>query len=129
LSELTIRTLVPDPISAEPYRKALIEKIFFHQILSLSDSPPVSFNDLIATVASYFDINTGSAEMETETATQSIFRSFFHVLNLINVTFFDTFGKPIKVPDTDSRPADVTYFTFRSNGSAKTIDCRTPKNR
>ena len=67
--------------------------------------------------------------METETATQSIFRSFFHVLNLINVTFFDTFGKPIKVPDTDSRPADVTYFTFRSNGSAKTIDCRTPKNR
>ena len=76
LSELSIRTLVPVPISAEPYRKALIVKLFFHQILSLTDSPSFSVNDLMATVAVNFDINTGSTEREMEAATQSISRSF-----------------------------------------------------
>ena len=76
LSELSIRTLVPVPISAEPYHKTLIVKLFFHQILSLADSPSVSVNDLMTTVAAYFDINTGSAEREAEAAAQSISRSF-----------------------------------------------------
>ena len=77
LSELSIRTLVPDDISAEPYRKVLIAKFFFHQILSLTDSPSVSFNDLMATAAAYFDINTGSTEREAEITAQSISRSSF----------------------------------------------------
>ena len=42
LSDLSILILVPDPISTEPYHKALISKLFFHQILSLSDSPPIA---------------------------------------------------------------------------------------
>ena len=75
LSEPLIWTLVPDPISAEPYRKALIAKLFLHQILSLTNSPSVSVNDLMATVAAYFDINSGSAEREAEAAAKSIFRS------------------------------------------------------
>ena len=62
LNELSIRTLVPVPISAEPYRKALIAKLFFHQILSLMNSTSATFYDLLATVAAYFDIITGSAE-------------------------------------------------------------------
>ena len=128
LSELSIRTLVPDPISADPCRKALIVNLSFHKILSLYDSPPVSFNKLIATVSSYFDIRTGSAERDTETASQSIYRSFFQVSNLIGVTFSDTSGKPVEVPDTDSHPADVTYFTFRSTVSANTVDCHPSKN-
>jgi len=86
-SELSIRTLVPDAISAEPYRKALIAKLFFYQILSLTDSPSVSFNDLFDTVAAYFDINTGSAEREAEAAAQSISRSFFRVSNLVRVAY------------------------------------------
>ena len=72
-----IRTLVPDNISAEPYLKSLIDKQFFLQILSLTDSPSVSFNDIMATVAAHFDINTGSAEREAETAAHSISCSFF----------------------------------------------------
>ena len=74
LSELLIRTLVHDPISAEPYRKALIAKLFLHQILSLTNSPSVSVNDLMATVAAYFDISMGSAEREVEAAAKSISR-------------------------------------------------------
>ena len=93
LSELSIRTLVPDAISAEPYRKALIAKLFFHQIFSLKYSPSVSFDDLLATVAVYVDINTGSTEREVEAAAQYISRSFFRVSNLIGVTFSDSSGK------------------------------------
>ena len=127
LGKLSIRTLVPDAISVEPYRKALIAKLFFHQILSLTDSPSVSFNDLLATVAAYFDINTGYAEREAEAAAQSISRSFFRVSNFVGVAFSDASSNPIKVPDTTNRPADVTYFTFRSIVNANTIDCRAPK--
>ena len=126
LSELLIRTLVPDPISGEQYRKALIAKLFFHQILSLTDSPSISVNDFMVTVAAYFDINTGSAEREAEAAAKSISRSFFHVSNLIGVTFSNPSGQPIKVTDSNNRPADITYFTFRSYVSANTVDCRAP---
>ena len=38
LSDLSIQTLVPDPINAESHRKALIANLFFYQILSLADS-------------------------------------------------------------------------------------------
>ena len=76
LSELSIRTLVPDNNSAKSYRKALIAKLFIHQILSLTDSSSVFCNDLLATIAAYFEINTGSAEREAEAAAQAISRSF-----------------------------------------------------
>ena len=128
LSELSIRTLIPVPVSTEPYRKALIAKLFFHQILSLTDSHSVSVDGIMATVAVYFDINMGSVEREAEEAAQSITRSFFNVSNLIGVTFSNSSGQPIKVTDTDNCPADITYFTFRSNVSANTVDCRAPKN-
>ena len=128
LSELSIRTLVSGPISAEPYRKALIVKLFFHQILSLTDSPSVFVNDLMAIVAVYLDINTGSAEREAEAATNSISRSFsmcqtwsaLPFLTLPNSLFF------FKVTDFDNRQADITYFTFRFNVSANIVDCRAP---
>ena len=77
LSELSIQTLVPDNINAEPYRKVLITKLFSHHILSLIDSPTVSLNDLMATVSACFDINTGSAEWEVKIAAPSISCSFF----------------------------------------------------
>ena len=41
-SEATIRTLVPVSISALPYRKALIAKLFFRQILGHAGSPSIS---------------------------------------------------------------------------------------
>ena len=128
LSELSIQTLVPDNINAEPYRKALIAKLFSHQILSLIDSPTVSLNDLMATVAACFDINTGSAEWEVKIAAPSISCSFLQVSNLIGVTEFDSSGKSIKVPDTNTCPAYITYFPFRFNLSTNTVACRSPKN-
>ena len=50
LSKLSIRTLVPDPISADPYYNAMIAKFFFHKILSLAEYHSVERNDLLSTV-------------------------------------------------------------------------------
>ena len=128
LSEFSIRILVPVPISVESYRKALIANLFFHQILSLVDFLSVSINDLMATVATYFDINTRSTERKAEAAAQTIFRSFLHVSHLVGVTFSNSPRQPIKVTDYDNRLVDIIYFTFRSNLSTNTVDCRAPNN-
>ena len=51
--DVSVRTLVPAAISAAPYRKALIAKIFFRQILALTDTSSVSFSDLMSTVTAF----------------------------------------------------------------------------
>ena len=124
--DVTTRTLVPVAISAEPYRKALIAKLLFRQILSLADAPSVSFSDLMTTVAFYFSINTGSSEREADASISFIRSSFFRVTNLQGVGLADTSGKPIKVPDHTQRPAEIAYFTFRSVVSAIVVDKRAP---
>ena len=122
MSDLSIRTRVTDPNGAEPYRKALIAKLFFCHILPLANSTSVELNDLLSTVASYFSIRTGSAERDADTAAQSLSRSFFLIFNLTGVVFLDLTGKMIKVPVTTSHPADLTFFNFRSNVIATTVD-------
>ena len=71
-NDANIRTLVPVNISILLYRKALIAKLFFRQILGYADSPSISVSDLISTVASYFDMSTAMAEREAESASISI---------------------------------------------------------
>ena len=95
---------------------------FFRQILSLSNSLFVFFNDLMIAVVSYFDINSGSPKREAESAAQIIFRSFFHVSNLHDVTFSSASWKPTKVPDWNTRPAIVTYFIFRFHIFTATVN-------
>lgn len=41
-NDVTIRSLVPTPISVELYLKALIANLFFRQIISLTDTSSVS---------------------------------------------------------------------------------------
>ena len=123
---VSIRTLIPAAISASSYRKALISKIFFRQILALTDNPSTSFNDLMTTVALYFPLNTGAAEREAESAVTFIRSNFLHVSNLQGVGFFDSSGQPITVPDPDNCPKDLTYFTFRSVVNTADIDNRAP---
>ena len=76
-SDATIRTLVLIPISASPYRKVLIAKIFFRQIFGYADSPSISINDLVSTVSLYFDMSTATAEWEAEAAAIAICDSLF----------------------------------------------------
>ena len=75
--DVFVRKLVPAAISADTYRKALIAKIFFRQILSLTDASSVSFSNLMSAVVSYFSLSTGSAEREAETAVATIRSNLF----------------------------------------------------
>ena len=124
--DVSIRTLIPAAISAAPYRKVLIVKLLFHQILALTNTPSTSFNDLMTTVALYFPLNIGAAEREVGRTVAFIRSNFFHVSNLQGVGFFDYSGQPITVPDPDNRPVDLTYFTFRSVVNAVDIDNHAP---
>ena len=74
--DVSIRTLVPAIISAVPYRKALIAKLYFRQILALT----ASFNDLMTTVVLYFPLNTGAAEIDAESAVDIIRSNVFMFL-------------------------------------------------
>ena len=113
-SDISIHTLVPDAISAEPYCQALIAKLFFYQIMTLSDTSSVSFSDLMSTVSSYFGLNTGSAKREAEFTIISIHNAFFLVSNPQGVGFWDVSVKSLTIPDLARHPADLTYFTFLS---------------
>ena len=57
--DVSIKTFVPAAISAIPYRKTLITKLLFRQIITLNDTSSVSFSDVMSTIASYFSFNTG----------------------------------------------------------------------
>ena len=81
-------------------------------------------DNLMTTVALYFPLNTGAAEREAESAVAFIRSDFFLVPNLQGVCFFDPSGKPLEVPDSDNRPADLTYYTFPSVVTAAIIDNR-----
>ena len=120
-SSISIRTLVLDVISADPYRKALIAKLFLHQIMIFSDTHSVSFSNLISTVVSYFGLNTGFAERETDTTTIDIRNNFILVYNLQNLGFSDVSDQPITISDPDRHPADLTYFKFCSIVSTTTV--------
>ena len=98
----------------------------FSVVLSLSDSPSVSFSDLTATVASYFDTNTGSTERRAERIVESIYHDFFHVANLQGIGFIDFTGIPTMISDLSHRVADITSFTFRSSINTVDVDQRFP---
>ena len=65
-SKLTIPTIVPPYISAEPYLKAMIAILSFRHIISLSPSPFVSLSDLTTTVPASFALPIDSAGYATE---------------------------------------------------------------
>lgn len=64
--------LVPGTISAEPYRKALIVKLFTYEITVLSNNSSVSFSDRMSAVASYLRLSTEFAKRKAEGAVISI---------------------------------------------------------
>ena len=51
---------------------------------------------------------------------------FFRVSNMQGVGLADVSGEPIKVPNPDQCPADLTYFILRCVVSAVATDKRVP---
>ena len=81
----------------------------------------------MSTVASYFSLNMDSTEREAETAVVTIRSNLFLISNLQGVGFANTSGKHISIPDPEKRPADLTYFTFRSVVVAVDVDDCAPE--
>ena len=119
-SDLTIRTIVPPTISAEPYRKVMIAILFYRRILSLSSSPSVYLGDLTATIAAYFALLTSSAERIVD----SIHHDYFHVNILRGIGFLESSGKATLVSNLANRRADIAFFTSRSTVIASDVDHR-----
>lgn len=125
-SDISTHILVPDAIIVELYRNALIIKLLFQKIITLSDNHSVSFSDIMSALASYFVLNTGSAEKETEPTVTDIRNDFSLVSNLQGISFSDVSGKPITIQDLDRRPTNLTYFTIRLVIFAATVDICAP---
>ena len=104
----------------------MIAIIFFRRILSLSSSPFVSFCDLTATMAAYFEITTGTAERKAERIVDSVRPAFLHVENLQGISFLNSSGKGIQITDLNNRTVDILFFTFRPTVTANKIDPRFP---
>ena len=125
-SNAIIRPLVPVPISAFPYCKALITKLFFRQILGHAASPSISFSDLVTSVDIYFDMSMAITEREVEKAVDSIRDSSFHVTNMFTVGFLNSKGKKVAITDPSHHPDDITYFTFLANINPHLVDTPAP---
>ena len=91
--ELTIRTIVPPDISAEPFRKTMLLIIFIRRILSLSSSHYITISDMITTVVASFAMPAGSAEREAVRIMDPVRHTFFDVVNLQGIGFLDFSGR------------------------------------
>ena len=81
-SARTIRVPTALPMSEKPYRKAMVADIFFRKIKALALESDFSSADLVATIATYFDFNTGSAEIESAAAAIRFTMPFFTLRTL-----------------------------------------------
>ena len=91
--------------------------------MNLSNTSSVSFSDLISTIASYFGLNTRSAERERDgNYCHYYLYRFFLYFNLQGVGFSEISSKSLIFLDPSCRHADLTYFTFYSIVSTATVD-------
>ena len=111
----------------EYYRGAMIFFLslwYIHNILNIPNSSFVSINDLMATVASYFYMNTGSMEREAKRAIESIHHAFLNIGNLQGIGFLNSVKRSIFISDLDTRLVDIIFLTFCSSITASDINIR-----
>ena len=80
-SDKTIRVPVALPMKEAPYRKALVAQQFIRKIKHLATNNTFSHRDLMSTVVSYFDFETGIAKTGSESAILLVHRAIFSINN------------------------------------------------
>ena len=110
------------PMSAKLYRKAMVADLFFRKVKALAVDSAFSSADLVATIATYFDFNTSSAEIEATKVAARIRAAVFQVEYLTGLGFRNQYGTPISYRQGDTRPANLHYFAFRSAIRASDLD-------
>lgn len=101
------------PMSEKPYRDTMVVELF-RNIKALAVDSSFSPAELVATIATYFDFNTSSAESEAATVTYKICSAIFQVDNLTSLGFRNQYGTPVLCRPNEPRPAHLTYLDFRS---------------
>ena len=86
-SDGTIRVPSAIPMLEKPYRKSMVADLFFRKVKALAVDSAFSSADLVATIATYFDFNTSSAEIEAATAAERIRAAVFQVEYLTGLGF------------------------------------------
>ena len=127
-SAKTIRIPTALPISKKPYHKAMVTDIFSRKIKALALESDFFSVDLVATIATYFDFNTGSTESESATVADTIYDAVFRVENLINLGFRNQYGTHIHCHPNEPRSANLSYitlFALRCGPQLLTVEDRT----
>ena len=114
------------PMSDKLYRKAMTADLFFRKIKALAVGSSFSSEDLVATIATYFDFHTGSVEIEAAKAVNIIRATVYQVKNLTGLGFRNQYGTPILCHLNKPCPANLTYFAFRSVLRAYSFAIRGP---
>ena len=122
----TIRVPSAILMSEKPYRKAMVADSFFREVKALTVDSVFSSTDLVATIATYFDFNTSSAEIEAATAAERIRATIFQVEYLTGLGFRNQYGTPVSYRQGDTRQVHLHYFAFRSALRASDLDDRGP---
>ena len=86
-SDGTIRVPSAIPMLEKPYRKSMVADLFFRKVKALAVDSAFSSADLVATIATCFDFNTSSAEIEAATAAERIRAAVFQVEYLTGLGF------------------------------------------
>ena len=73
-------------------------------------------------MASYFDMNTGSAESETERIVESRHHDFFDVANVQDIDFIDSAGKPNVISNISHRAAVSFLYQCGRRCSAFSVE-------
>ena len=120
-SDGMVRVLSAIPMSEKPYRKAMVADFFFQKIKALVVNSAFSSVDLVATIATYFDFNTSSVEIEEATTADKTSAAVFKVDYLASLGFRNQCGTPVSC-----RPANLTSFDFRSVTRASAFDIQGP---
>ena len=108
-----------------PYRKALTAHHFFKKIKLITVNSTFSHEYLISIMASYFEFETRSTDIQSEAAVLVNQCEFFHVDNQVSIGFIDSRIKLVLIDQQNPLPG-VTYFLFRSTVNDASIDKRGP---
>ena len=127
-SEHTIQVPVALPMSKHPYRKVMVVNLFFRKIKTLATDLSFTSAKLVSTIATYFNWNTSPVEKKSSIAAETIPAAVLHVSNLTGLSYQNQYGAAVSFDITDARPANLRYFTFRSNWRASDIDSRWPND-
>ena len=99
VTEAVIRAPVALLVVDTPHRKTLVARHFLWHIKQLAETESFSAEYILITIASYFDFEPGTTEVQSEQEPEGIRSDFVADHNLFGVGFRDNYNKAVFVAD------------------------------